>query len=51
VKINPSEHLTEQMPLKDSTVYYKLEADNWEEWGKNTLNLLGIRHLCKYTEV
>jgi len=51
VKINPSEHLTEQMSLKDTTIYDKLEADNWEEWEQNTLNLLDTRHLCKYTEV
>jgi len=28
VKINPSEHLIEQMSLKDTTIYTKLEADN-----------------------
>jgi len=39
------------MSLKDTTVYNKLEADNWEEWEQNTLNLLDIRHLLEYTEV
>ena len=51
MKINPSEHLTEQMSLKDTTVYDKLKADNWEEWEQNTLNLLDTRHLREYTEV
>jgi len=51
VKIKPSEHPTEQMSLKDTTVYDKLKADNWEEWEQNTLNLLDTRHLCKYMEV
>jgi len=32
VKINPSEHLIEQTPHKDITVYVKLKADKWEEW-------------------
>jgi len=51
VKINPSENVTEQMSLKDTTVYDKLKVDNWEEWEQNTLNLLDTRHLCKYMEV
>jgi len=33
------------MSLKDMTVYDKLEADNWEEWEQNTLNLLNMKHL------
>jgi len=39
------------MSLKDTTIYNKLEADNWEEWEQNTLNLLDTRHLHDYTEV
>jgi len=39
------------MSLKDTTVYDKLEADNWEEWEQNTLNLLNTKHLQEYTEV
>jgi len=39
------------MSLKDTTAYNKLEADNWEEWEQNTLNLLDTRHLHKYMEV
>jgi len=39
------------MSLKDTTIYDKLEADNWEEWEQNTLNLLDTRHLREYTEV
>jgi len=39
------------MSLKDTTVYDKLKADNWEEWEQNTPNLLDTRHLRKYTEV
>jgi len=39
------------MSLKDTTVYDKLEVDNWEEWEQNTLNLLDTRHLRDYTEV
>jgi len=39
------------MSLKDTTVYDKLEADNWAEWEQNTLNLLDTRHLREYTEV
>jgi len=39
------------MSLKDTTIYNKLKANNWEEWGQNTLNLLDTRHLQKYTEV
>jgi len=35
----------------DTTVYDKLEADNWKEWEQNTLNLLNTRHLRHYTEV
>jgi len=51
VKINPSEHLTEQMTLKDTTIYNKLKADNWEEWEQNTINLLDTRHPWEDTEV
>jgi len=39
------------MLLKYTTIYGKLEPDNWEEWEQNTLNLLDTRHLCDYTEV
>jgi len=39
------------MSLKDTTIYDKLKADNWEEWEQNTLNLLNTRHLREYTEV
>jgi len=39
------------MSLKDTTIYDKLKADNWEEWDQSTLNLLNTRHLCQYTEV
>jgi len=39
------------MSLKDTTIYDKLEADNWEEWEQNTLSLLDTRHLGDYTEV
>jgi len=45
MKINPSEHLTEQMSLKDTTIYDKLKVDNWEGWEQNT------RHLHEYTEI
>jgi hypothetical protein len=34
--------------MKDTTVYNKLEPDNWEEWEQNTLN---TKHLCDYTEI
>jgi len=56
VKLNPSEYLTEWIPLKDTTVYNKLKADNWEEWEQNTLNqmqrsyLLDSRLEAKYCE-
>jgi hypothetical protein len=39
------------MSLKDTTVYDKLEPDNWEEWEQNTLNLLDTKHLRDYTEI
>jgi len=39
------------MSLKGTPFYDKIEADNWEEWEQNTLNLLDTRHLCEYTEV
>jgi len=39
------------MSLKDTTVYDKLKADNWEEWEQNTLNLLDTKHLQEYTKV
>jgi len=44
VKTNPSEDLTEQMSLKDTIVYNKLEVDNWE-WEANTPSLLDTKHL------
>jgi len=50
VKASPSKHLTEQIPLKDTTIYDKLEVDNWEEWEQNTPNLLDTIHLHEYTE-
>jgi len=51
VKINPSEHLTEQMSLKDTSIYDKLKVNNWEEWEQSTFNLLDTRHLHEYMEV
>jgi len=39
------------MSLKDTTINNKLNADNWEEWEQNALNLLDTRHLRNYTEV
>jgi len=37
--------------LKGTTIYDKLEADNWEVWEQKTLNFLDTRHLREYTEV